>query len=191
MITEEKPNEMIAWKTVEDSTVKHYGQVRFKQSQQEGTQVNVNMAYTPPAGVAGAAVANLFGVDPKSSMDSDLARMKSLLEEGKTTADSRKVTSDQVMGNNPQNRTGSRNPGQIPNTGTGGNQEQNMTDQDDFVPGLPRDKDQIIPMTGAESDLDEPQDFVQSSYQESVLPPTEETDMDMDEESDHPDNPLE
>jgi hypothetical protein len=55
------------------------------------------MAYTPPAGVAGAAVAALFGKDPKSEIDADLARMKSLLEEGKTRTTGKKVTRDEVM----------------------------------------------------------------------------------------------
>ena len=96
VVTENKPNELIAWETMEDSTVKHRGQVRFKQGMQEGTQVNVNMAYTPPAGVAGHTVASLFGSDPKSEMDADLARMKSLLEEGKTTAGDRTVNRSSV-----------------------------------------------------------------------------------------------
>lgn len=95
--TENIPNELVAWETAPESSVKHHGQVRFRRSG-EGTQVNVTMAYTPPAGVAGHAVASLFGKDPKSEMDADLARMKSLLEEGKTTAGSRKVTREEVTG---------------------------------------------------------------------------------------------
>jgi uncharacterized membrane protein len=96
VMTENRPNEMIAWETVADSQVKHHGQVRFKQGAREGTQVNVNMAYTPPAGVVGHAVANIFGVDPKSAMDEDLVRLKSLLEEGKTSTSGQKVTRGQI-----------------------------------------------------------------------------------------------
>lgn len=95
MTTENRPNEMIAWETTEDAAVKHRGQVRFRESE-TGTQVNVNMAYTPPAGVAGHTVAKLFGKDPKSEMNADLARMKSLLEEGKTTAKGQKILSENV-----------------------------------------------------------------------------------------------
>ncbi|RPJ47458.1 MAG: SRPBCC family protein, partial [Chloroflexi bacterium] len=94
--TEDIPNEKIAWETTPDSQVKHHGQVQFRPSGQNRTQVNVNMSYTPPAGVAGAAVATLFGKDPKSEMDADLARMKSLLEEGKTRA-GKKVSREEVM----------------------------------------------------------------------------------------------
>ena len=108
--TEDIRNEVLAWETTPDSTVKHQGQVRFRELGGGRTQVNVNMAYTPPAGVAGHAVAALFGKDPKSEMDADLARMKSLLEQGKTTSDSRKVTRDEVTGQ----RAG------VPVTGQGG-----------------------------------------------------------------------
>lgn len=96
LTTQMIPNELVAWETTPESTVKHSGQVRFRENQR-GTQVNVSMAYTPPAGVAGHAVAALFGKDPKSEMDADLARMKSLLEEGKTTASKQRVTRDEVM----------------------------------------------------------------------------------------------
>jgi uncharacterized membrane protein len=95
--TENIPNQLIAWRTTPDSQVKHQGQVRFSPSGDNGTQVNVSMSYTPPAGVAGAAVAALFGKDPKSEMDADLARMKSLLEEGKTTAERKTVKREDVM----------------------------------------------------------------------------------------------
>jgi hypothetical protein len=55
------------------------------------------MAYTPPAGVAGHAVAAFFGKDPKAEMDADLARMKTLLEKGKTRAEGKKVTRESVV----------------------------------------------------------------------------------------------
>jgi len=95
-IIEQVPNKIVAWKTLPESEVTHHGQVRFKESQ-KGTQVNVNMAYTPPAGVAGRVIAKMFGKDPKSEMDDALMRMKSLLEEGKTTASDKKVTREQVV----------------------------------------------------------------------------------------------
>jgi len=83
--------------------VKHQGQVRFRKMN-GGTQVSVNMLYTPPAGAVGHAVASLFGKDPKAEMDDDLARMKGLLEQGRTTAGGRKVNRDEVMGGKQQQR---------------------------------------------------------------------------------------
>jgi uncharacterized membrane protein len=95
--TEKIPNEVVAWETTPDSTVRHSGRVRFKETRPGRTQVNVNMTYTPPAGVAGHAVAVLFGKDPKSEMDEDLRRMKNLLERGATLSEGKTVTRDQVM----------------------------------------------------------------------------------------------
>jgi uncharacterized membrane protein len=115
VLTENRPNEVVAWKTIEDSSVKHTGQVRFKEGMHEGTQVNVNMAYTPPAGIVGHTVASVFGKDPKSAMDDDLVRMKSLLEEGKTRAEGHTVTRDEVKGGKNRRENSARN--QIPNTG--------------------------------------------------------------------------
>jgi uncharacterized membrane protein len=49
------------------------------------------MTYLPPACVAGHAAAQFFGVDPRQAMHDDLIRLKTLLEEGKTSPDETKV----------------------------------------------------------------------------------------------------
>jgi uncharacterized membrane protein len=49
------------------------------------------MSYVPPVGVVGHAVAQLFGVDPRQAMHEDLIRLKTLLEEGKTTSEGRTI----------------------------------------------------------------------------------------------------
>jgi uncharacterized membrane protein len=85
-ITQDIPNEMIMWETLPDSQVQHTGFVRFDPNRNGGTRVTVQMDYTPPAGVVGHAVAQLFGVDPRQAMHEDLMRLKSLLEEGKTSS---------------------------------------------------------------------------------------------------------
>jgi uncharacterized membrane protein len=81
MLTEFIQNKVIAWKTVEGSAIGHAGIVRFDRNG-AGTRVHIRMSYNPPAGGAGHAAARLFGADPKTQMDSDLARMKTLLETG-------------------------------------------------------------------------------------------------------------
>jgi hypothetical protein len=43
-------------------------------------------------------VASLFGADPKHAMDEDLVRLKSIVERGKTTADSQTVTRGELAG---------------------------------------------------------------------------------------------
>jgi uncharacterized membrane protein len=107
------PNELVSWETAPGSTVRHSGQVRFRETG-TGTQVNVTMLYTPPAGVVGHAVASLFGKDPKSEMDADLVRMKSLLERGRTTAGGRKVTREEITGGMQGER---KRSGSVPVTG--------------------------------------------------------------------------
>jgi uncharacterized membrane protein len=90
-VTQDIPNDMIAWETLPDSQVRSTGFVRFDENRDGSTRVTVQMVYLPPAGVAGHAVAQLFGVDPRQSMHEDLIRLKTLLEEGKTSTDDTKV----------------------------------------------------------------------------------------------------
>jgi uncharacterized membrane protein len=86
-ITQDIPNDVIAWETLPDSQVRSAGFVRFDENRDGSTRVTVQMMYLPPAGVAGHAVAQLFGVDPRQAMHDDLIRLKTLLEEGKTSTD--------------------------------------------------------------------------------------------------------
>jgi uncharacterized membrane protein len=90
-VTEDIPNDTIAWETLPDSQVRSAGFVRFDENRDGSTRVTVQMVYLPPAGVAGHAVAQLFGVDPRQAMHDDLTRLKTLLEEGKTSTDETKV----------------------------------------------------------------------------------------------------
>jgi uncharacterized membrane protein len=80
-VTKLVPNELVGWKTVSDSIVKNAGQVQFR-SENGGTRVDVHLKYNPGIGALGHAAAKLFGADPKSLMDEDLARMKNYLELG-------------------------------------------------------------------------------------------------------------
>jgi uncharacterized membrane protein len=96
VVTEQVPNESVAWRSEPDSAVKTMGSVRFQPGGNGRTRVSVHMAYTPPAGVVGHAVARLLGADPKKAMDEDLVRFKSLVEKGKTTAAGREVRREEV-----------------------------------------------------------------------------------------------
>jgi uncharacterized membrane protein len=84
-ITESVPHELIAWRSVQGAPIATSGAVRFRAAGKGHTAIDVRLDYTPPAGAVGHAVASLFGVDPKHSMDDDLVRLKSLLEAGKTS----------------------------------------------------------------------------------------------------------
>jgi uncharacterized membrane protein len=90
-VTQDIPNDTIAWETLPDSQVRSAGFVRFDENRDGSTRVTVQMVYLPPAGVAGHAVAQLFGVDPRQAMNDDLIRLKTLLEEGRTSTDETRV----------------------------------------------------------------------------------------------------
>ncbi|MFN7927941.1 MAG: SRPBCC family protein [Blastocatellia bacterium] len=82
-IIEDRPNEVIAWRSVEGSTVENTGAVRFERAPGgRGTMVRVRMQYNPPAGVVGATVAKLLGEDPDWQIKDDLRRFKQLMETG-------------------------------------------------------------------------------------------------------------
>jgi uncharacterized membrane protein len=74
-------NELIAWQSVEGSTVASAGSIRFT-GDNRGTTVRVRLQYNPPAGKAGAAIASLFGEEPRVQVREDLRRVKQLLEAG-------------------------------------------------------------------------------------------------------------
>lgn len=87
VITELVSNEVLAWKSVPGAAIGNAGIIRFQPNPDGGTRIDIKMSYNPPAGAIGHTVARFFGADPKTAMDEDLVRFKSLIEVGKTTAD--------------------------------------------------------------------------------------------------------
>ncbi|MBX3300681.1 MAG: SRPBCC family protein [Nitrospira sp.] len=82
-LTEDRPNELIAWHSVDGSELDHAGSVRFEQAPGgRGTIVAVEMQYRPPLGTVGAAVAPWFGEDPNQTVKMDLRRFKQIMETG-------------------------------------------------------------------------------------------------------------
>lgn len=86
VLTRFEPNRELAWRT-EGGAVAHQGQVVFSPDAEGGTRVEVRLSYTPPAGLAGHAVATLFGADPERQIDEDLLRMKTFVETGRPARD--------------------------------------------------------------------------------------------------------
>lgn len=86
-ITEDRENELIAWASVEGADVDNSGFIRFQPAPQDsGTEVKVVTQYNPPAGAIGAAIAKLFGEEPKQQIGDDLRRFKMLMETGEIAA---------------------------------------------------------------------------------------------------------
>lgn len=81
-----EPNLLLRWRSTDDSAVKHEGSVHFAPNG-AGTRLTVHLRYVPPGGAFGHAIAALFGADPKSEMDADLLRMKSMIETGRPAHD--------------------------------------------------------------------------------------------------------
>jgi uncharacterized membrane protein len=82
-IVEERSNELISWRSAEDSQVPNSGTVRFVRAPGDrGTEVHLDLRYDPPAGAVGAAIAKLFGEEPSRQVDGDLRRLKQVLETG-------------------------------------------------------------------------------------------------------------
>lgn len=81
-LTDFVPHECIAWQSVEGSTVDNAGRIQFQENPDGTTRVDIRLSYNPPGGALGHVVARLFGADPKSEMDGDLARLKTALETG-------------------------------------------------------------------------------------------------------------
>jgi len=84
--TQCEPNRVVAWKSVEGSTVQNAGIIHFDEVL-GGTRVDIKMSYNPPGGALGHFIAKLMGTDPKSEMDEDLARVKTLIETGRAAHD--------------------------------------------------------------------------------------------------------
>jgi uncharacterized membrane protein len=78
-IVEDVPGEKIAWAST-GGDVANSGAVRFD-DHGATTGVEVSLAYDPPAGVLGDAIAKLFA-DPQDKVEKALASFKSTIEAG-------------------------------------------------------------------------------------------------------------
>jgi uncharacterized membrane protein len=82
-IINEVPNQVIGWRSIEDSDVVSAGSVNFDDAGPgRGTRVRVRLQYSPPGGIVGAAVAKLLGRDPGSEIREDLRQFKQIVEGG-------------------------------------------------------------------------------------------------------------
>ena len=80
---DDRPNELIAWRSLPDASVPNSGSVRFKDAPGDrGTEVRVELRYQPPGGKLGAWVAKLFGEEPEQQVKGDLRRFKQVMEVG-------------------------------------------------------------------------------------------------------------
>ncbi|HKX30815.1 MAG TPA: SRPBCC family protein [Blastocatellia bacterium] len=82
-ITEDRPNQLIAWRSVENAKIDHSCSVRFERAPGgRGTVVKLEMHLEPPGGALGKAMAKLFNRVPELQVQEDLRRFKRLIETG-------------------------------------------------------------------------------------------------------------
>lgn len=82
-ITQDQPNERIAWRSLPGSEVTTSGEVQFRPATaNRGTVVTAKLEYQPPSGQAGHLLAALAGKNPKFTVREELRRFKALMETG-------------------------------------------------------------------------------------------------------------
>ncbi len=82
-VFQDHPNELIAWRALENADVDHAGSVRFERATGgRGTIVRVELQYRPPAGRTGAMIVKLLGKSPERQITADLLRFKQMVETG-------------------------------------------------------------------------------------------------------------
>jgi uncharacterized membrane protein len=99
-ITTDRPNEMIAWRSLPGAQVENEGYVSFEPAAGgRGTVVRVSFNYSPPAGKLGALVASLFAEEPNQQVAGDLRRFKNIVEAGEIpTTEGQPAGSRSVVG---------------------------------------------------------------------------------------------
>ena len=82
-VTQDIPNELIRWTSVDSDNIDSTGTVRFRTAPgNRGTIVSLDVEYKPKGGPLGAKIGKLFAAIPKTQMTNDLRRFKQLMEIG-------------------------------------------------------------------------------------------------------------
>jgi uncharacterized membrane protein len=85
-LVEDRPNELIAWRSAAGAPVSAGGTVRFTPAPGgRGTEIRVDLRYEPPGGpvgMVGAQIARLWGESPEQQVRDDLRAFKQVLETG-------------------------------------------------------------------------------------------------------------
>jgi len=82
-VVTDRPNEMIAWRSLPGASIDNSGSVRFEPARNgRGTDVRVEMTYNAPGGKFGQAIAKMLGEEPEFQVREDLRRFKQLMEAG-------------------------------------------------------------------------------------------------------------
>jgi len=75
-IINDKPNELIAWRTEPNARVAHAGSVHFVARPGGGTIIRIALQYDPPGGELTDLLTRLVGADPRKRIDENLERLR-------------------------------------------------------------------------------------------------------------------
>lgn len=82
-VVEDRPGELISWRTLTGSDIEHAGSVHFAEAPGgRGTEVRLRMRYTPAKGAAAFLVAKALGKLNEERVAMELRRFKQLVETG-------------------------------------------------------------------------------------------------------------
>lgn len=82
-ILEDRPGEMISWRSTDASDIETRGKVLFRDAPGgRGTEMEAIIAYVPPMGTLGRWVAKAYQAEPRMQGRRELKRLKMLLETG-------------------------------------------------------------------------------------------------------------
>jgi len=79
-IVHDIPDEVIGWSSLPDSIIDNAGKVRFRDTADGGTLIDVVITYQPPAGGFGASLAHVLNPLFKSMVDKDVQNFKQYMD---------------------------------------------------------------------------------------------------------------
>jgi uncharacterized membrane protein len=95
-ITADEPNQRLAWRSVEGSSLPNSGEVRFVRAPgARGSELRLTMEFQPPGGSIGAMFAKVFAKGVEYQVTTDIRQCKQILELGEV------VLSDATIGPGP------------------------------------------------------------------------------------------
>lgn len=90
-LTELVPQERLSWESVSAQSLCYQGTLSVQSADADTTRVHLCFDYAPPGGALGAAIAAMFGADPKSLFQQAVLRIKPFLETGNVPHDLREL----------------------------------------------------------------------------------------------------
>ena len=81
-IINERPNELIAWESINDAEVATAGSVHFEPAPAGGTMLTVSLKYYTPGGKATTTIARFLHQGLEARLEEDLRQFKQMIESG-------------------------------------------------------------------------------------------------------------